>query len=271
MTLSGDILTDDYLREAEQRARRFSGAYFGTSGSLAADVIRILKHLRHQQQEIAAMQEATAAAVDAPPEDFVKANERFTLAPAAPQKPFEVKPQPLRQSLSPEALEAAWSAVAARREQVIERIQSGESPEFGVDDEQPIDPTDIDQPEQEAGKVVDGDRTRFATGAVRSSDAEEFRYDLISPIGLEAVARTCAEGAAKYSAHNWERGMDVPDLLNHALRHVFQFLAGDRSEPHLPHAAWGLLAAIHSETLWPHLNKDKLRGPGCTPPYEPPI
>jgi hypothetical protein len=115
-------------------------------------------------------------------------------------------------------------------------------------------------------KTVTGDTVRYGSGAVRSSDAEATRYDLISPIGLEAVAKTCAEGAAKYSDFNWEAGMPVNDLLNHALRHVYQYLAGDRSEPHLPHAAWGLLAAIHSEALWPELNQGTLRRDGCRPP-----
>jgi hypothetical protein len=115
-------------------------------------------------------------------------------------------------------------------------------------------------------KTTNGGTVTYTTGAVRSSDAEATRYDLISPIGLEAVARTCAEGAAKYSDFNWEAGMPVNDLLNHAIRHVYAYLAGDRSEDHLPHAAWGLLAAIHSEQLWPHLNKGTLRGPGCEAP-----
>ena len=106
----------------------------------------------------------------------------------------------------------------------------------------------------------------FNTGAVRSSDAEATRYDLISPVGLEAVARTCAEGASKYGDFNWERGMPVHDLLNHAIRHIYKYLSGDRSEPHLPHAAWGLLAAIHSETLWPDMNNGTLRRPGCKVP-----
>jgi hypothetical protein len=39
-------LTADYLAEAEQRARRFSGAYTGTSGTLAADVVRLLAEVR---------------------------------------------------------------------------------------------------------------------------------------------------------------------------------------------------------------------------------
>jgi hypothetical protein len=162
-------LTEDELREAEQRARQFSGAYTGTSGTLAGLLIHTINMIRHYQEA-----------------DEVKAQE--------------------------------------------------------------------------------GSSVRFATGAVRSSDAEATRYDLISPIGLEAVARTCAEGAAKYSDFNWERGMPVHDLLNHALRHVYKYLAGDRSEDHLPHAAWGLLAAIHSEALWPELNDGTLRGPGCRAP-----
>lgn len=164
-------LTDDELRDAERRARRFSGAYHGTSGTLAGYVIHLIGMVRHYQEA-----------------DNVK--------------------------------------------------------------------------EQEGSTV------RFATGAVRSSDAEATRYDLISPIGLEAVARTCAEGAAKYGDFNWEKGMPVADLLNHALRHVYLYLSGDRSEDHLPHAAWGLLAAIHSESLWPELNAGTLRGPGCRAPGE---
>jgi hypothetical protein len=114
-----------------------------------------------------------------------------------------------------------------------------------------------------------GDELRtFSTGAVRSKDADATRYDLISPIGLEEVARTCAEGGSKYGDFNWEKGMPVHDLLNHALRHVYQFLAGDRSEHHLGHAAWGLLAAIHSHEMWPEINAGHLRGPHCTPPKE---
>lgn len=36
------ILPDAYIIEAEMRARRFSGAWTGTSGTLAADVIRLI-------------------------------------------------------------------------------------------------------------------------------------------------------------------------------------------------------------------------------------
>lgn len=113
----------------------------------------------------------------------------------------------------------------------------------------------------------DHELSKFETGAVRSNDADNVRYDLISPIAIEALAVTYAEGAKKYSAFNCEKGFPVTDLLNHALRHIYLFLGGDRSEPHLPHAMWGLGMSIHSYKLWPHLNTD-LRGEGCVPPKE---
>jgi hypothetical protein len=106
----------------------------------------------------------------------------------------------------------------------------------------------------------------FSTGAVRSGDRDEERWDLISPIGLRALARTYAEGAAKRGANNWENGMPAHDLLNHAIAHVYLFLGGDRSEDHLGHAAWNILGAIHSLEVWPHLNAGMLRGPGCACP-----
>jgi hypothetical protein len=104
----------------------------------------------------------------------------------------------------------------------------------------------------------------FPSGAKRGTDADATRYDLISPIGLEAIAKAYAEGAEKYGDFNWEKGMPVSDLLNHAISHIYKFLSGDRSEPHLGHAAWNLLAAIHSDVMWPELNQN-LRRAGCEP------
>lgn len=106
----------------------------------------------------------------------------------------------------------------------------------------------------------------FETGAVRGTDLAALRYDLISPIGLKALAAAYGEGVAKYGELNCEKGMPVTDLLNHAINHIFMFLSGDRSEDHLGHAMWNVCMAIHSHTLWPSLNADKLRRPGCLHP-----
>lgn len=80
----------------------------------------------------------------------------------------------------------------------------------------------------------------------------------LSYCGLARLAETYKEGADKYGDHNWLKGFPVSDLMNHALRHLLMWLDGDRSDSHLPHAAWGVFAAIHSYEKWPHLNAGKL-------------
>jgi hypothetical protein len=112
---------------------------------------------------------------------------------------------------------------------------------------------------------VTDNTTVHPTGAVRSNSADGEAWELISPIGLRRVAATASEGEKKYTAYNWEKGFGVRNLLRHAIRHCYLYLAGDRSEDHLAHAAWNLLACCHSEELWPELNQD-LRGDGCRPP-----
>lgn len=102
-------------------------------------------------------------------------------------------------------------------------------------------------------------KVTYATGAQRSADAEQVRYDLLTPIGMEAIARAAAEGAEKYGDFNWERGMPAYAMINHALRHIYMFLSGDRSEDHLGHAGWNVISAIHSVEKWPELNEGTLR------------
>lgn len=90
----------------------------------------------------------------------------------------------------------------------------------------------------------------------------------IPSTAYDAVARACHEGATRYGDWNWEKGFSVNSLLNHALKHISDWLGGDRTEDHLGHAMWNVLAAIHSYILWPHLNAGRLREPGCKPPQK---
>jgi hypothetical protein len=46
-------LSDAYLQQAEFDARKFSGAYTGTSGTLAAHVMRLLAELSRTKGELA--------------------------------------------------------------------------------------------------------------------------------------------------------------------------------------------------------------------------
>ena len=46
-------LTDAYLAECEQRARRFAGAYTGTSGDIAARLLHCIAEVRRLRVELA--------------------------------------------------------------------------------------------------------------------------------------------------------------------------------------------------------------------------
>ena len=85
----------------------------------------------------------------------------------------------------------------------------------------------------------------FETGAKRNNDADDVRYDLISPHVLESLARTHAEGAKKYGDNNWQKGLPSSDLLNRVYRHLNLWRLGDISEDHLGHALWNLGAIVH--------------------------
>ena len=46
-------LTDQYLDECKQRARRYQGQWTGTGGALAADVMRLLWEVQRLKQLVA--------------------------------------------------------------------------------------------------------------------------------------------------------------------------------------------------------------------------
>lgn len=91
-------------------------------------------------------------------------------------------------------------------------------------------------------------RALFSTGAVRSKDADDLRYDLIPPGPLKRLARRYAIGAAKYGDHNWLRGFPAGDVFKHLMKHLEAYRAGDREDDHLAAVAWGVFALMHYES-----------------------
>jgi hypothetical protein len=63
-------LTDAYLLECEQAARRFSGAYTGTSGSLAAMVLHLLGEVQRLKAEWQLLAVAAAMKENEPPVSY---------------------------------------------------------------------------------------------------------------------------------------------------------------------------------------------------------
>lgn len=89
------------------------------------------------------------------------------------------------------------------------------------------------------------DLKRFDTGAVRGTDCDDVRHDLVPRAGLRRLAGVFARGAKKYGVGNWEKGIPLSDLLNHALTHIYSHLDGVEGEDHLAHAAANLMMAMH--------------------------
>ena len=85
---------------------------------------------------------------------------------------------------------------------------------------------------------------QYADGGKRERIRE--RYDLLPARAIKLVAIAMGEGAIKYGDHNW-KGLPETNIVNHALRHIMEYLSGDRSEPHLSHAAANLLMLADTE------------------------
>jgi hypothetical protein len=92
------------------------------------------------------------------------------------------------------------------------------------------------------------DRTKAAV----KYDNDKIRYDLLPPEGVEAVAVILTGGAVKYTARNWEQGMDWSRPFGACLRHLFAWWRGEDRDPdtgksHLWHAATNIFFLIAYE------------------------
>jgi len=90
-----------------------------------------------------------------------------------------------------------------------------------------------------------GERETYISGMTREPNLSRGRYDLISPIALKALAIHMERGAEKYEDRNWEKGGKLSRHLNSAIRHLQQFLEGDRSENHLSACVYNAMAITH--------------------------
>jgi hypothetical protein len=94
-----------------------------------------------------------------------------------------------------------------------------------------------------------GERRQFNTGAQRDVVTDKGRYDLISPIMIERLAKLLQRGAEKYNDRNWEKGMPLSVYMDSGMRHLYKFLEGHRDEDHLIAAIWNLQALLHIEEM----------------------
>ena len=87
----------------------------------------------------------------------------------------------------------------------------------------------------------------FESGAHRDPNENKGRYDLLSPLFIRRLAVHTQKGGAARGDRNWEAGMPMDAVLDSAIRHLYAYLEGDRSEDHLAAAAWNVMNLIHTE------------------------
>lgn len=98
-----------------------------------------------------------------------------------------------------------------------------------------------------------GERTAFATGAVR--DMHEGKGDMVS-IPWEAILRLSRHyeaGAKKYGRFNYQKGIPLSSFIDSAMRHLAKYLCGCDDEDHLAAAAFNVLGAMLMESTHPEM------------------
>lgn len=92
-------------------------------------------------------------------------------------------------------------------------------------------------------------RRKFSTGSKRDVNEDKGRYDLVSPIMIERLAKLLQRGAQKYDERNWEKGMPLSVYMDSGMRHMYKFLEGHKDEDHLVAAIWNFQALLHIEEM----------------------
>jgi hypothetical protein len=94
-----------------------------------------------------------------------------------------------------------------------------------------------------------GERDDFSTGARRDTQEGKPRYGLVPVPALKRLAELYTRGAEKYGEDNWQKGMPFSRVMESLLRHVYQYLEGDREEDHLAAVAWNAFTLMTYEEL----------------------
>lgn len=87
----------------------------------------------------------------------------------------------------------------------------------------------------------------FGTGAVRDTQVGKGRFDLLPPYALLRLAQHFENGANRYEARNWEKGIPCSRYLDSAFRHMIKMLMGLDDEDHESACAWNILCLVETK------------------------
>ena len=99
-----------------------------------------------------------------------------------------------------------------------------------------------------------GDRTQFATGAVRDMGSDKGRCDLVPWNAVMDLSKHCEAGAKKYGENNVRLGIPAHSLYDSAMRHLMKWFNGWDDEDHLVAAFWNIAWLLEQRTTHPELD-----------------
>ena len=118
-------------------------------------------------------------------------------------------------------------------------------------------------PLEVASKLMDEDQILQSVREFQKDDNTEHLYDALKNFCdryysgvmetmLLEVGIHYEEGANKYGANNWKKGMDSYIYIDSALRHYLKHKRGDMDEPHDRAFVWNLLCCIWEKNYSEH-------------------
>lgn len=94
-----------------------------------------------------------------------------------------------------------------------------------------------------------GQRETFESGAVRDSDEGKPHPEYISPFAMERLAQWLTEGAKKYTARNWEKGLGIERCFSSMYRHLLKYQMGEHDEDHIAAIFCNCMMILHYEEM----------------------
>lgn len=92
-----------------------------------------------------------------------------------------------------------------------------------------------------------GERSEFATGAVRDAMSGKGSPSLIPIEALRAVSKRFEDGATKYGRDNWKKGIPLSRYVDSLYRHLWQFMEEDTTEDHGGAVIWNAMCLIQTK------------------------
>ena len=94
----------------------------------------------------------------------------------------------------------------------------------------------------------------FSTGAVRDNAEGKGRYDLLPMFAIHELAKAMEKGAEHYGERNVDKGIPQHSLIDSGMRHLTQYIRGDKDEKHLVSALWNIAWAVQQDEIKPEMN-----------------